>query len=359
MAIKSLKLINFRNHYELDIAPNCSNVAISGPNGAGKTNILEAISFLSPGKGIFNAAGHEVLNTHNLAASWQVFAELQTPDNDHKVGSGFNKFSPKRIVRINESEPPRHHDLLEYLRVIWLIPQMDGILADTPSMRRRFVDRLTFNFYPEHAAYTNRYEYALKSRNKLLQDGPYDEILLNNFEKMMADEAIKITIFRKEAIGLITKQMNNFQTEFLAAQILLHGDIEEKFATLSKDSLGDEIMNKLKNNRKFDALIKKCSYGVHKTEIKFIHPTKQVAASFCSTGEKKAMLISLVIAQSMVLQSIFNGSIILLLDDIFSHLDNTFSQNLLTEISKLSAQSWITGTHTQALLGKDYVTFTV
>jgi DNA replication and repair protein RecF len=118
----------------------------------------------------------------------------------------------------------------------------------------------------------------------------------------------------------------------------------------------EEIAQKLKNNRKFDTLIKKCSYGTHKSVIKFVHPFKQTEATSCSTGEKKAMLISLVIAQSMVLESIFNGSIILLLDDIFSHLDNTFSQNLLTEISKLSAQCWITGTHHNTLLGKDYVT---
>lgn len=357
MAIASLKLVNFRNHTELDITPHGSNIAISGANGAGKTNILEAISFLSPGKGIFNSTCQEILNTHNAADSWQVFAELKTTDNDHKVGSGFHKISPKRIVRINESEPPKHHDLLEYLRVIWLIPQMDGILADTPSAKRRFIDRLTFNFYPKHAQSINRYEYALKSRNRLLQDGVNDEILLNNFESLMATEAIQITKFRKEAINLITSQIQKFKTEFLAPQILLCGEIEEMFESLQPQDLSVKIVNKLKNNRRLDSVIKKCSYGVHKTDIRFIHPIKQVSASYCSTGEKKAMLISLIIAQAMILESIFQGSIILLLDDIFSHLDNSFSQNLLTEIKKLSAQCWITGTQTHPLLGKDYVTF--
>jgi DNA replication and repair protein RecF len=344
MAIRFLRLVNFRNHKELDISTGGGNVLITGPNGAGKTNILEAISLLSPGRGIFNAKHQEMLNIENKSNNYGIFSETFSMDNVHKIGTGYNALSSKRTIKINDTEIQKQHDILEFLRVIWLIPQMDSTLSGNLTQKRRFIDRLTFNFFPLHSKSAITYEYALKSRSKVLSEGPYDDILLSTFEKIMAEEAIKIATFRRESVSLISSQLNKFSTKFLVPFIEINCDIDKDIVQHNKNLIIDRIMSKLRQCRRIDTLTKKCGYGVHRTEIKFLHSSKLLDAEFCSTGEKKAMLISLIIAQVMMLQSIFNGSIVLLLDDIFSHLDRTFSQNLINELSILKAQKWITGT---------------
>ncbi len=355
MGIKLLQLIDYRNHKELSINCNSDNVLIYGSNGAGKTNILEAISLLAPGKGIFNAPGVEILNSTTNSNAWQIFCEVIENGELNKIGTGFNNFLNKRTIKLNETPLKRTTELLEVLRIIWLTPQMDGILSGSSGEKRKFFDRIVYNFYPSHANSVSRYEYALKSRSKLLAENYADIILLNNFEKILAEECIKILNTRFETIKLISKQFTTFKTTFLHPSISIKGSLEKDIANLEQSEQYDHIISTLSKNRKIDTYSKRTNYGIHRSEISFLNRNKNITASMCSTGEKKAMLISLIIGQIKALRNIFDGSIILLMDDIFSHLDNNYRSKLIEELEFIKAQIWITSTHNDELHCNNFV----
>lgn len=337
MSIANLTINNFRNHNTLSISSAVKFVLITGDNGAGKTNILEAISLLSPGKGFRNAKSLELPNKFGDSKEWSVFAELHEDSGAHKIGTGLIANSNKKIFRANESTLQKQQDILDFIRVIWLTPQMDGLFLDTPSTRRKFLDRVSFNLFPEHAVHSMHYQYAMKSRNRLLSDNNFDDIWLSNLENSMVENGIKIMETRYKTIEILQSSIDEMESGFLKPKL----DISCSLSTSIPDS---EYKEKLKNSRIKDSRSKRCSFGSHTADLKALHPIKEIDSSFCSTGEQKAMLISLLIGQVKVLNQNGNIQPIVLLDEIFAHLDETKKKQLMDELKKLNAQFWVTST---------------
>lgn len=342
VSISSLSLTNFRNHAEFQIQGEKKFIVISGNNGVGKTNILEAVSLLSPGRGLRNIKFNEIPNKAANSNDWSIFTELQESHGAHKIGTGFISNSAKRLFKINGEALQRQQDILEFIRVIWLTPQMDGLFLETPSSRRKFIDRISFNFFPEHASNVMHYQYAMRSRNKLLTDGVMDNIWLTNLEATMVEYGIKISELRTKSIELLSQGIQRIESGFLRPNLNLT-------PTFDNSSSPEEYKDQLRQNRIKDTKRRGCSIGPHTSDLIATHSEKLMDSSICSTGEQKAMLISLLLAQIWALNEFQNISPIVLLDEIFAHLDDTKKTQLIKEFKNLKAQFWITTTESSKI----------
>jgi DNA replication and repair protein RecF len=347
MAIKRIILENFRNHQSFVSDVDADVVFICGENGAGKTSILEAISFFAPGKGLRSVKYTDAIN-HNTD-SWSAHIDIHDEDDELvSVGAKCSNTSRRRLIRVDGKNLNQASHLLNYLRVIWLTPQMDGLLAESKASRRKFLDRLTYNFFPEHAESVHKYELAMRSRMKILKSTTnWDDIWLSQLEKVMADESQNIHSRRVQTIEKIEPYIN--YTGFAIPKLMLIHDNQSI----------DEMMSALKAGRAVDAKIGKTLVGSHRADFKILNDTKQLDAAYSSTGEQKSMLISIIIAQAMVLNAIYGAKPVLLLDDILSHIDKDKCTKILSKFSEINGQIWVTGTHIDDMilskLYKNYV----
>jgi DNA replication and repair protein RecF len=343
MPITHLRLLNFRNHVSLEFASAAKFISITGANGSGKTNVLEAVSLIAPGTGMRSCKFDHIVNFDAKDRSWGVMATI-AHDNDENLISTRYLHKTKRHLRINDTVLKSGGEVLDYLRVIWLTPRLDCILAEPLSVKRKFFDRICYNYFPAHAASVARYEKALCSRSRLLADKVNDDSWFSGLEEIMAIEAIKIAQTRDNALKILQEGLAGFISPFTKPHLSITGELEDLLAVTHHEQTLMEIKKLLKNNRAADARAKRTLFGSHKSELVARHHTKGTPATFCSTGEQKAMLVSLILAQCFSIKKIFNGSVVLLLDDIFSHLDQTMKNNLLQEIIRLDIQAWLTAT---------------
>jgi len=360
MSITHLRLVNFRNHTNLEFASPAKFINIIGANGSGKTNILEAISLIAPGSGLRSAKLEHITNFTDKANGWGVMATLNHDNDENHISSRY-AHKTKRCLQINNTVLKQGGDVLEHLRIIWLTPRLDCVLAESSSIKRKFFDRICYNYFPAHAGSVSRYEKAMRSRNRLLLDKIDDDSWLSSFEEIMAVEAIKIAHIRENSLNILKGGLADFTSSFTKPILSITGKLEDLLATLHPEQAFGEIKQLFKSNRIADARAKRTLFGSHKSEITARHLAKGTPATFCSTGEQKAMLISLILAQCYSIKKIFNGSIILLLDDIFSHLDQAMRNNLLQEVIRLDIQAWFTSTEEafDNSLCKDYVKIAV
>lgn len=338
MGIRRIGVTNFRSHSSIAFACDAPFVFIIGPNGAGKSNILEAISLASPGSGMRGALASDLQNMHS-DEPWSVFMELE---DDLKVGVGRAAGANRKYARLNGATLPKHSDILGYLRVIWLTPEMDGILNDSPSLRRKFIDRLTFNFFPQHANLIAEYENCQKQRYAIIKNSEMiDEVWISQIEHEMAVRAIKIATQRRNAINILNEEIDKFESNFLKPFVQLRCVIDEG---LQNPDLLSFIKDSFKKTRMIDYKVKRTTFGVHRAELRVTHRAKSLVAKFCSTGEQKAMVIALVLAQIKIIKKLFEGKVAVLLDDIFSHLDDSRKRQLIDELRLTSVQCFITST---------------
>lgn len=337
MSISRLSLTNFRSYDEFTVQCPGRFVFIIGPNGAGKSNILEAISLIPPGRGMRSAKPDDIQNIH-AQIPWSAYFELA---DDLKIGVGRTPNSSRRTLRINGATCSKQSSILEHLRVVWITPSLDGILSDSPANRRRFIDRLTYNFFPEHANIIAEYEHCQKQRYSILKSGTIDDIWLSQIEHEMATRSIKISNNRHRAIGILNDEISKFKTPFTKPHIAISGFIDEN---LDNANLLEMIKAKLKTSRELDTRIKRTSFNVHRIELITTHQAKNIQAKYCSTGEQKAMVVSMILAQIHVIKKLFDGKVVVLLDDIFSHLDNMRREQLLDELRSSEVQCFITTT---------------
>lgn len=347
MAIKRIVLENFRNHQNFVSDVDADAVFICGENGAGKTSILEAISFFAPGKGLRSVKYTDAIK-HNTD-SWSAHIDVHHEEDDLvSVGARCSNTSRRRLIRVDGKNLNQSSHLLSYLRVIWLTPQMDGLLAESKASRRKFLDRLTYNFFPEHAESVHKYELAMRSRMKILKSTTnWDDIWLSQLEKVMAEESQHINQRRVETLQKIKPYIK--YTGFAIPKLILIHD----------DQGVDETLLALKSGRVVDAKIGKTLFGSHRADFKILNDTKQLDAAYSSTGEQKSMLISIIIAQAMALNAIYGAKPILLLDDLLSHIDTDKCTKILSKFSEINGQLWVTGTHIDDMmlskLYKNYV----
>jgi DNA replication and repair protein RecF len=337
LALSELTLSHFRSHRRAVLNVDARPVAIYGANGAGKTNLIEAVSMLSPGRGL-RRAGVDDLIRRPEALGWKVTALLHSLTQTHEI-STFAEPSQSRSVKIDSKTSPQTA-LGRIARVLWLIPAMDRLWIEGAEGRRRFLDRATLSFTPSHAEAVLSYEKAMRERNRLLKDMVRDPHWYVALERQMAEAGAAVHTNRMATIDALNTAQSNATTAFpTAALSLSHPDG-------SCETPNDPIAlaNTFAENRPRDLAAGRALQGPHRTDLGAIYTEKNVLAKDCSTGEQKAMLISLILANGRALAEDFGAPPILLLDEVAAHLDATRRAALYDEICTLGAQAWMTGT---------------
>ncbi|WP_296426059.1 DNA replication/repair protein RecF [Yoonia sp.] len=331
LALSTLTLSHFRSHKRavLDLDPR--PMAIFGPNGAGKTNLLEAVSLLSPGRGLRRAAADD-LTRRPEALGWKITAVLQSLHQTHELETWADAGSPRQL-RIDGKAAPQVA-LGRIARILWLVPAMDRLWIEGAEGRRRFLDRATLSFEPSHADAVLTYEKAMRERNRLLKDMVRDPHWYTALEAQMADAGAQIHANRTHAIAELTAAQDAATTAFPTAILAL----------TASEPMPDDLRAALATNRARDMSAGRTLIGPHRADLDAIFADKGVAAKDCSTGEQKALLISLILANARALARDFGAPPILLLDEVAAHLDATRRAALYDEICSLGAQAFMTGT---------------
>ena len=333
--LQSLNLSHFRSHKRAEIDVDSRPIAIFGPNGAGKTNLLEAVSLFSPGRGMRRASA-ETMTRRPEALGWKVSGILTAPDGVHEITFQSENGNP-RTVRVND-KPASQVALGRIARVLWLVPSMDRLWIEGAEGRRRFLDRMTLSFFPEHAEATLNYEKAMRDRNRLLKDQVRDPVWYRALEAQMARTGAVIHANRVAALKALAEAQENAETSFPSADLTLtqaDGDMPETEEALAQA---------LADGRPRDVMAGRTLIGPHRADLYGVFQAKGVPASDCSTGEQKALLISLILANARAIAKDFGAAPILLLDEVAAHLDAGRRAALYDEITALGAQAWMTGT---------------
>ena len=330
--VSRLVLSHFRSHRALDIGAPAGPVAFHGPNGAGKTNVLEAVSLLSPGRGL-RRAGAEEIGHAGAGIGWRVGAQVTRRASTHEIDLRAEP-GRTRATRIDGAQAPQTQ-LARVARIVWLVPAMDRLWTDGAEGRRRFLDRIALSFEPTHAEATIAYEKAMRERNRLLKDGVRDPSWFAALERTMAQSGAAIQDNRDHAVERLTEAQDAAATAFPTAELRLEGD----------DAKGEDALEAaLAKGRHNDAYAGRTLVGPHRADLAAVYAAKGVAARLCSTGEQKALLISIVLANARALAEETGAPPVLLLDEVGAHLDAARRAALYAEIEALGAQAWMTGT---------------
>ena len=301
--VERLSLSHFRCYEIFSVSLDLNPIVLTGPNGAGKTNILEALSLLIPGKGLRRARLSEMKRQESMDP-WAISIHLKDEGEGTQIGTGLDPEAPeseRRITKINGEKVKSQSILAKCASVVWLTPQMDRLFLDGPQGRRRFLDRLVYGFDPSHATRLNRYERALKERNSLLSQGKLDKFWLEGLEETLVNEGIAITIARREVVGQLSSLLQTQGNAFLPAELHLEGDLETLFQQKSLLEAEEEIRRLLTEGRVQDRITGRTSFGPHRSDLKVIYPEKNQPAAYCSTGEQKALLLSIVMGSAHLL----------------------------------------------------------
>jgi DNA replication and repair protein RecF len=334
LCVESLTLSHFRSHKRAVMEFDGRPVAIYGPNGAGKTNVLEAISLLSPGRGLRRGAAEEMVRRPE-AIGWKIAALLQSPTQSYEIETQF-EIEKGRQLRIDGKSVPQI-TLGKVAKVLWLVPSMDRLWIEGAEGRRRFLDRATLSFVPSHAEAVLSYEKAMRERNRLLKDMVRDPHWYGALEQQMAQAGAQITANRQMAIARLSAAQTAAETAFPVADLTL----------VDADSCPEteaELIEAFAAGRARDMAAGRALIGPHRSDLGAVFAAKNVPASDCSTGEQKALLISLILANCRALEADFGAAPILLLDEVAAHLDARRRAALYDEICAIGAQAFMTGT---------------
>jgi DNA replication and repair protein RecF len=325
--VSRVALTDFRSYASAFVEPGSGFVLLFGENGAGKTNLLEAVSLLTPGRGLRGAALSEMARQGGNGG-FAVAARLGETD----IGTGAQPSAPeRRQVRINGA-PASVNSLSEWLSILWLTPAMDRLFAGSAGDRRRFLDRLVLALEPSHAHHSSRYEAAMRSRNKLLAEDGWDEAWLDSLELAMAEHGTSIAEARARTVAALADRLKNApEDEFARAAIGLDG------------WTGGDLTSLLKGARQRDAAAGRATEGPHRQDLAVTHRAKQMPASRSSTGEQKALLLGLVLAHAELVADRRGEPPILLLDEVAAHLDPQRRRALFARLEG-RGQVWMTAT---------------
>lgn len=349
--IKTLILNNYRVYRSnsFSFMPNIN--IIYGKNGIGKTNILESISFLSPGKGFSGANINDVLRITDEAAfnyNWSIFANVENNEiaDTVSVFSENDNGTMKKKVKINGNLVRSQEELNKVFSIIWLTPEMQNFFNDDKSVRRKFLDRAVYILDNQHASRVAKYEFLLKERMKVLQDDmKFDKSWLSVLEEKIAETGISIAVARNEVVRNLNKILFNYDFDFPKFTIIIDGTFENMMLDNITSIQAEEKFKKiLFDNREQDKISKRTTDGVHKSDLRLFYQNKNIDAQFCSTGEQKLLLISFTILKALMCKEFNRADPIILLDEIFSYLDRERKVKLFNELLKLNIQSFITGT---------------
>jgi DNA replication and repair protein RecF len=347
--ISKLALTNFRNYAALtiDLAPGA--VVFSGDNGAGKTNLLEAISFLTPGRGLRRAPYADVAREGG-DGGFALHARLDGPDGQIEIGTGISGGDTAgeggRRVRINGAPARSAEDMLEWVRVVWLTPAMDALFTGPAADRRRFLDRLVLAIDPGHGQRAIDYEKAMRGRNRLLIEGSRDDRWFDAIETQMAETGVAIAAARAEMVRLLAAMIDRLPDTgpFPQADIGLSGDLEAEIAAAPAVDVEERFRRTLVEGRDRDRAAGRTLEGPHRSDLVVRHRPKAMPAELCSTGEQKALLVGIVLSHARLTGEMSGMTPILLLDEIAAHLDSGRRAALFSILEDLNCQAFMTGT---------------
>jgi len=347
--ILRLTLTNFRSYRAASLAVDRDLVVLTGPNGAGKTNLLEAISFLAPGRGLRRATLEEAAFSEG-DGSWAVAAEIEGALGLATLGTGIvlptEDFTPTRQCRVDREPVASAAAFADHLRIVWLTPAMDGLFAGPASERRRFLDRLVLAVDASHSSRVSALERSLRSRNRLLQEPSPDGHWLDAVERDPGEVAVAVAAARAETVQRLSAALaaeKDTASPFPWAGIALDGAIENGIGTCPASELEDRYRAALRNTRARDAAAGRTLEGPHLTDLLVTHGPKQIAAGEASTGEQKALLVGLVLAHAGLVGAMTGITPILLLDEIAAHLDPARRGALYERLAVIGAQVWMSG----------------
>ena len=351
ISLSSIALSNFRNYAYARLELTPAPVVLTGENGAGKTNILEAISLLTVGRGLRRAKLSEIdKSSSSTAQPWAISANINGRIGEVKIGTGRDsentENTDKRIVKIDGKITRGQAELAKHLSIIWLTPQMEQLFGEGNSAGRKFLDRLVFSFDANHATRINEYDYAMRERNKLLQDlRRADATWLDALEQTMAEKAAIIATSRINTAEHINHTIAASPLSFPKAFVEARGFVED---LLKKGGSALEAENAIKTalreGRGADSASGRTQIGTHRSELAVTHLRKNMLVQNCSMGEQKAMMISIILAQARAGSQWYGVTPIILLDEVAGHLDANKRFELFEEICDIRAQTWMTGT---------------
>jgi DNA replication and repair protein RecF len=357
LAVRQLRLTDFRNYRQLRLDCGLEPVVLVGGNGTGKTNLLEALSFLAPGRGLRRArldeVGHrlrgEEPGTVQTVAPWAVAATLDTPDGRLAIGTGLEpgrgEGSPsRRIVRIDGKSASSQTALGLHVAAVWLTPQLDRLFLDGASERRRFLDRLVTALHPQHAGDVAAYEHALRQRARVLAEGGRDPHWFTALEDTMARHGVALAAARADTVHRLDAAARLGIGPFPRAALSMAGEVDGWVDTMAALDAEDRLRAELAANRLRDAEAGTTSIGPHRSDLAVRHLDLDLPAAEGSTGQQKAVLVSIALAHARLVAMSRGRPPLLLLDEISAHLDAERRTALFDEVVALGAQSWMTGT---------------
>jgi len=332
LALRKLALTDMRSHARLTLEAGPGLVVLTGDNGAGKTNILEAISLLAPGRGLRGVGLSEVARSSG-DGGFSISGEAETLSGMVTLGTGTRAAAPeRRLVRINGAARPAAA-LGEWLSLVWLTPAMDRLFTEAASARRRFLDRLVLALHPDHARQSLRYEAAMRARNRLLAGDQQDPGWLSALEAAMAEHGAALQAARGDTVRALADMLADMPLDgFARPQLRLHDESPAGLAAA------------LAVSRARDAAAGRTLTGPHRADLEVVHAGKGQPAARGSTGEQKALLISLVLAHAALVRERRGAAPLMLLDEIAAHLDAERRARLFARLAETGAQVWMTGT---------------
>lgn len=343
--ISKLRLTDFRNYKALDLELTGAPVVLFGENGSGKTNLMEAVSLLSPGRGL-RRAKLDILTRKDgdfIAPAWGVNATLESDDDRFKLAIGQVPEAPgRRVVRI-DGKSVSGSELARHVTLFWLTPDQDPLFRGPAGDRRKFLDRFTLMHAPDHGSHVSAYEKLRAERNRLLSDGVDDPIWYEALEADMADFSTRIAYDRSETVKRLDDEIEKRpEGVFPKAALLLEGEAEEQIQSgLDPDAVRIGLRAMWAETRRADRRAGRTLRGIHKTDLRVRHIDKDMPAENCSTGEQKALLIGLILAQA---RAQADKRPFLLLDEVAAHLDEHRRAALIEELLELGTQVFMTGT---------------
>lgn len=338
--IKRLRLRSFRTHSDISFEPGQSSVLILGSNGVGKTSILEAISIFSYGRGIRNAKLFDMINRKKKA--FVIDLDLYLRENFIlEYQTSYNKISRIKKVLINNKVITTKYSR-KNIPMLWIAPYTEKIFTGSATTRRIFIDRLVNIFDNEHSIRLNEYEKKMRQRTKLLKDNINDKYWIETLESQMSELSVSICSSRLELLDRLTKQLKNSVAAFPKLEISFYESIENDLMKKAAIDVEDFLREKFLENREIDRLLGGSRVGCHKTDLMVKNLQKNLPAELCSSGEQKSILISLVLSSASAYMDYSEKSPVILLDEIFTHLDLKKKSSLLEKLLDLKSQIWIT-----------------
>ncbi|WP_027136047.1 DNA replication/repair protein RecF [Geminicoccus roseus] len=342
-AVRRLHLTDFRNLAEARLTLPDGPIVLFGDNGVGKTNLMEAVSMLAPGRGLRRARAVEQAR-HGGAGGWAIQAELDGPDGIHRIATGLEVGHERRRFRLDSQDVAARDELPAIVGVIWLTPAEDRLFVESPSERRRFLDRLIGADDPAYAGLTNRYERRLRERSMVLRGGRPDPVWLATLEAGLAADAVAIAAVRAERVRSLDEVVAQSQGAFPTVRLQLAGDLETLLEDRPALDVEEEVAARLARSRDADREAGGASIGPHRSDLVAIDAETTTPAARCSTGRQKALLVSIVLGEIARKRRVGTLIPILLLDEATAHLDSVRRAALFERITEAPGQTWLSGT---------------